>query len=38
MNSELSILILMRIEKENIDTISREIDKEMSFLLKKCFL
>jgi len=38
MNLELSILTLMRIEKENIDTISREIDNEMSFLLEKCCL
>lgn len=38
MNLELSILTLMRIEKENIDTILREIDNEMSFLLTKCFL
>ena len=38
MNSNLFILITMRIEEENIKTISRKIDYEILFPLKNCFL
>ena len=38
MNSNLSILITMRIEEENIKNISGKIDYEILFPLKNCFL
>ena len=38
MNSNLSILITMRIEEENIKTISAKIDYEILIPLKNCFL